>query len=312
VLASTVPPLIFAVVMVVLFEWRPGAAVPLWAILAGGLLTLAIAAGFAVMVGARIVRGMATLAHEMAGTEASFRLMFANNPLPMWVYDLATLDFLEVNAAAVEHYGYARDEFLRMRLTDIRPAEEVPRLKDVVAGIATGATAGRRDDATWKHRLKDGRIRQVEIVAHAIDFAGRPAVLVVVIDVTELKQAEAARARYAERLRILHEIDAAIIAAEAPVAIAEAALGPLRDLLDVPRAIVNMFDLETGEVEWLAAIGRRRLRTGPGVRFPLALMGDVEALRRGELQHVTPAGFLPAPTSTRCSPRGSACTWWCR
>jgi PAS domain S-box-containing protein len=295
VLVSTVPLLIFAVAMAVLFERQPRATVPVWAILAGGLVALAIAAGFAVMVGARMMRGMATLSREMAGTEASFRLMFANNPLPMWVYDLATLHFVEVNAAAVEHYGYSRDEFLRMRLTDIRPAEEVSRLKDVVAGIAAGATAVRRDDATWKHRLKDGRIREVEIVAHAIDFAGRPAVLVVVIDVTELKQAEAARARYAERLRILHEIDAAIITAEAPVAIAEAALGPLRDLLGVPRAIVNMFNLETGEVEWLAAIGRRRLRTGPGVRFPLALMGDVEALRRGEVQRVDTGRLSPGP-----------------
>jgi PAS domain S-box-containing protein len=221
--------------------------------------------------------------------------MFADNPLPMWVYDLETLYFLEVNAAAVEQYGYSRLEFLRMRLTDIRPAEEVPRLKDTVAGIAAGATLTRRHDATWTHRLKDGRVREVEIASHGIDFAGRHAVLVVVIDVTELKQAEAARARYAERLRILHEIDAAIITAEAPVAIAEAALGPLRDLLGVPRAIVNMFDLETGEVEWLAAIGRRRLRTGPGVRFPLALMGDVEALRRGEVQRVDTGRLPPGP-----------------
>jgi len=295
VLVSTVPLLIVAVAMAVLFERELRATVPVWAILAGGLVALAIAAGFAVMVGARIEGGMATLSREMAGTEASFRLMFANNPLPMWVYDLATLHFVEVNAAAVEHYGYSRDEFLRMRLTDIRPAEEVSRLKDVVAGIAAGATAERRHDATWKHRLKDGRIREVEIVAHAIDFAGRPAVLVVVIDVTELKQAEAERARYAERLRVLHEIDAAIITAEAPVAIAEAALGPLRDLLGVPRAIVNMFNLETGEVEWLAAIGRRRLRTGPGVRFPLALMGDVEALRRGEVQRVDTGRLPPGP-----------------
>src|SRR5467141_5451375 len=92
--------------------------------------------------------------------------------------------------------------------------------------------------------------------------------------------------RYAERLAILHAVDRGMIREESPAAIAEAALRPLRDLLGVPRAIVNLFDLEAGEVEWLAAIGRQRIHAGPGVRYPIKLMGDVEALRRGETQVV--------------------------
>ena len=56
--------------------------------------------------------------------ETSFQLLFSNNPLAMCVYDVETLAFLEVNAAAVDQYGYARDEFLRMRLADIWSAEE--------------------------------------------------------------------------------------------------------------------------------------------------------------------------------------------
>jgi GAF domain-containing protein len=79
------------------------------------------------------------------------------------------------------------------------------------------------------------------------------------------------------------------------VAIAEAVLQRLRDLLGVPRAIVNMFDLAAGEVEWLAAVGRHRIRLGPGVRFPLTLMGDVEALRRGELQVIATAALPGGP-----------------
>src|SRR5205807_1580422 len=101
-----------------------------------------------------------------------------------------------------------------------------------------------------------------------------------------------------KRLSVLHEIDRGMIAAEAPVAIAEAALRPLRDLLDVPRAIVNLFDLEAGEVEWLAAIGRRRVRLGPGVRYPLKLMGDLEALRRGETQVVDVDAMADGPETT--------------
>jgi len=97
-------------------------------------------------------------------------------------------------------------------------------------------------------------------------------------------QTQEALAKQAERLNILHEIDRGLIAEQAPDAIAAAALRPLRDLLGVPRAIVNLFDLEAGEVEWLAAAGRHRIRVGPGVRYSLQLMGDVEALKRGEMQ----------------------------
>jgi signal transduction histidine kinase/CheY-like chemotaxis protein len=86
------------------------------------------------------------------------------------------------------------------------------------------------------------------------------------------------------RLSILHEIDRGLIAAKNLEGIAETTLRQLRDLLGVSRVIVNLFDLEGGKVEWLAAVGRRRVHVGPGVRFPLALMGNVDALRRGEPQ----------------------------
>jgi PAS domain S-box-containing protein len=229
-------------------------------------------------------------------SEARFRLLFASNPLPMWVYDTTTLNFLEVNEAAIGHYGYSRDEFLSMRVTDIRPPEDVPRFNDFLAEIRTQPdTAVRQHVGLWRHRLKDGRIRNVDIASHFIDFAGQRASLVVAIDVTELKQAEAALAKASERLRILHGIDRAIIAAEEPAAIAKAVLPPLRELLDVPRAIVNLFDWAAGEVEWLAAVGRRRLRVGPGVRYPLALAGDLEALRRGEPQVIDVDSLPPSP-----------------
>jgi len=110
----------------------------------------------------------------------------------------------------------------------------------------------------------------------------------------ELKGARRSLARHAERLRVLHEIDRAVLAEETPEAIASAVVRPLRELLGVPRAIVNRFDLAAGEVEWIAAAGRRRVHTGPGVRYPIRLMGDVEALRRGETQlvdvHALPQG----------------------
>jgi PAS domain S-box-containing protein len=228
-------------------------------------------------------------------SEASFRLLFSSNPLAMWVYDVETLSFLEVNDTAVAQYGYAREEFLRMRITDIRPPEDVERLQDVVATLATVTDETRAHRSPWRHRLKDGRVIDVDIVSHAMVFSGRRAALVVAIDVTELKGSQAALGKYAERLSILHEIDRAVIAAQAPVEIAQAALQRLRRLLEVPRAIVSLFDLAAGEAEWLVAAGRRRTRTGPGVRFSLKLMGDVGALGRGELQVIDVASLPPGP-----------------
>jgi signal transduction histidine kinase len=100
--------------------------------------------------------------------------------------------------------------------------------------------------------------------------------------------------RFRERLRVLHGIDRAVIGGRPADEIAAAVIQPLRELLDVPRAIVNKIDLAARQVEWIAAAGRRRTHIGPGVRYSLDLMGDVEALRRGEIQivdtHKVPGG----------------------
>jgi PAS domain S-box-containing protein len=96
---------------------------------------------------------------------------------------------------------------------------------------------------------------------------------------------------------MLHEIDHAVLAEQTPEAIAAAVIQPLRELLGVPRAIVNKFDLAAGEVEWIAAAGRRRVHVGPGVRYSIRLMGDVEALRRGKTQLVD-VQALPAGPET--------------
>jgi diguanylate cyclase (GGDEF)-like protein len=93
-------------------------------------------------------------------------------------------------------------------------------------------------------------------------------------------------ARKRERLGMLHEIDRTIISGKSPAEVADAVLARLRDLLGVPRVIVNLFDLEKNEVEWLAAVGRHRSRVGPGIRYSMDLMGDLEGLKRGEAQQI--------------------------
>jgi two-component system, cell cycle sensor histidine kinase and response regulator CckA len=123
--------------------------------------------------------------------EVSFRLLFESNPHPMWVSDRHTRRFLEVNTAAVEHYGYSREEFLGMRVTDIRPPDEVRQVEEPARAEEERDAQVARRSGPWPHKTKDGRLIDVEVVAHDIEFGGRPGRLVVAHDVTERKRLEA-------------------------------------------------------------------------------------------------------------------------
>jgi two-component system, sensor histidine kinase and response regulator len=149
---------------------------------------------------------------ELRVSEANHRELFESNPHPMWVYDLETLAFLAVNDAAVFHYGYSREEFLSMTISNIRPPEDIPRLLDNVAQIRGGI-----DEAgIWRHLTKDGRVIDVEIISHTAQFAGRSAELVLAQDVTKRLAAEAELEQYRRNLEGLVEARTAdLIAAKA-------------------------------------------------------------------------------------------------
>jgi PAS domain S-box-containing protein len=123
-------------------------------------------------------------------SERRYRDLFEVNPQAMWVFDIETLRFLAVNNAAVRSYGYSRDEFLTMTVKDIRPPEDVPALLDDVA-ISIPEKGGYRPRGRWRHIRKDGSLIYVEVSANDIDFEGRPARLVMVIDVTDRRRLEA-------------------------------------------------------------------------------------------------------------------------
>jgi PAS domain S-box-containing protein len=125
---------------------------------------------------------------RLRASEEWYRLLFDANPLPMWVYDIETLAFVAVNDAAIKHYGYSRAEFLGMRITDIRPDEEVPKL----LAAARAPNSPEFDGGVWQHRTKDGRIISVEVVTHALNVLDRPARLTLAHDVTERQRAERA------------------------------------------------------------------------------------------------------------------------
>jgi two-component system, cell cycle sensor histidine kinase and response regulator CckA len=157
-------------------------------------------------------------------SEERYRLLFENNPQPMWVFDNETLAFLAVNEAACQHYGYTRKEFLAMTIRDIRLAEEVPALLQSLASQSEEFHKA----GVWRHRKKDGPGIAVEIASHPLLFSGRPAQLVLATDVTERMRAEEALRQSEQKYRDIFDFatvgiyqsryDGSLITVNAPLA----------------------------------------------------------------------------------------------
>jgi diguanylate cyclase (GGDEF)-like protein/PAS domain S-box-containing protein len=133
-------------------------------------------------------------------SEHRYRTLFEGNPLPMWIYDYETLRFLAVNDAAVKHYGYSKDEFLKMTIADIRPAEEIPKLREALDSLKDQNIGGH-----YKHRRKDGTVIDAEISSYEFVSAGRRARLVIAMDITDRRKAEERMRASEERYRLLFE-----------------------------------------------------------------------------------------------------------
>jgi len=117
--------------------------------------------------------------------EEMFRLLFSYSPLPTWVLDRETLRFLQVNDATIRQYGYSYEEFGSMSILDLRPEEKDKDLEPFRQWNGQGRYHG-----NWKHRKKDGKLMEVEIIAHELDYAGRRVRLLVAQDITERRLLE--------------------------------------------------------------------------------------------------------------------------
>jgi PAS domain S-box-containing protein len=123
---------------------------------------------------------------DLKRREASFRLLFEENPLPMWVVDINTFELLAVNAATCRHYGYSREQLLTMTVEDLRVPEERQVLHDEFRqnrGTQTG-------QVTRRHVTADGRVIEVAIEARPLRYDGRDAAVAVAFDMTDRKRAE--------------------------------------------------------------------------------------------------------------------------
>ena len=134
-------------------------------------------------------------AEEVGIAEARFQLLFAQSPHPIWVFDRSTWLILEVNSAAERDYGYSRDEFLKMKVTELRLPEDVPEFIEIFQAGEPGKFFRAR------HRRKGGKLMTVQITAQQIEFAGREAEIEIAQDITEKLALE-------ERLRQSQKMEA--------------------------------------------------------------------------------------------------------
>lgn len=128
---------------------------------------------------------------ELLLSEQRYKYLFEHNPAPMFIWDFESKQIVDCNDAALIKYGYTREEFLSLTILDIRPAEDVERIKSVTATEEVYTNYGRSlHNDTWRHLKKSGELMEVEVTGHVLEYRGRKATLVLIHDVTIQKQAE--------------------------------------------------------------------------------------------------------------------------
>ena len=128
--------------------------------------------------------------HTRVSAETSFQLLFVLNPLPIYVFDNATLNILAVNDAAVAKYGWTREEFLELTIEDIRPPEEIPALRAYRRRVFSDSSSGLNQSMSWRHWTKEGKIIEMETTWMEVPWDGVVGVMVTGVDRSELKRAE--------------------------------------------------------------------------------------------------------------------------
>ena len=164
------------------------------------LLSLLIAVAFTRAASA----GVRTVLHTqvtLRESESRYRIIFEGNPHPLWVFDQVSLEFLAVNDAALQSYGYTREEFLAMRYGALRAGEEPPAFHlSKETPLHETVNIGER-----RHKRKDGSLFWVSVILHPLAWEGRATCMAIVQDVTEKREAEAALNRLAAIVSSSHD-----------------------------------------------------------------------------------------------------------
>ena len=206
---------------------------------------------------------------ELRYSEKQYRLLFQENPNPMWVFDMETLAIMEVNEAAVQHYGYSRDEFLKLTMSNLREPDKNCHAK--VNGHKIELPTHNTHGHIWRHRRKGGEIIEVDVIWSPMAFQGRFSALAMATDVTERRRSEHRNSVF---LDLSHRLSTATTASEAAQFISEAADA----LFEWDRFSLDLYAAEPSEIVSLLGI-----TTVDGKRVkdkPAAAAKDFETLAR--------------------------------
>ncbi len=134
-------------------------------------------------------------------SEAQYRLVFMENPQPMWIFDVRSSQFLAVNNAALRQYGFTPQEFSALTVRDLLPGATVGKFLQYIAECCTGT----KSRGHWQHYRKDGTPLDVEISATDITYAGAPARLVLAEDISQRRRREL-EARHKARTELMGRV----------------------------------------------------------------------------------------------------------
>ncbi len=132
-------------------------------------------------------------------SERKYRIIFEENSIPSWVYDPETFQFTDVNDAAIKQYGYSREEYLKMKITDLGAPEEISELVNAIKNSSTNTDYRK----LWKHYKKSGEEIYTEISWNSININDKVFGLKLANDVTRTKELEEVRAKYQEELELI-------------------------------------------------------------------------------------------------------------
>ena len=208
---------------------------------------------------------------EAKAREESFRLLFENNPVPMWVTDRETLRFIAVNEAAISHYGYTRDQFMAMTAPDLCAPTERDRFVEFMRALPETQLAGN----VGRHWNADGNPIDVVAFSRALTYAGHQARLAVIYDITKLTLAEN------ELRRTKNFLDAVIEHVPLPIIVKDV-VGSHTDARSNRFALFNLaYEELTGDSR-AELISKTAHEIYPIERAELIVQGDIEALRCGQ------------------------------